>query len=130
MTLSPKVSFILNKSERQAFNCVCKEGNDVSTLADLQPNSKNYQLVTDSRNYAVWYCITPNCGEKSNTGWIFLYKINTSTNQVFNFDWELLAAYLSVLDFCYLIEGCQVLLLTDHKKLCGAFYSPNTVKSS
>ena len=68
MQLSPKCLFMLNKSERQAFNCVIKEVNDASALADLQPNSKNYQLVTDSRNYAVWYCITPKCGEKSNTG--------------------------------------------------------------
>ena len=45
------------------------------------------------------------------------------------FNRELLAAYLSVLHFRHLIEGRQVLLLTDHKPLCGAFYSLNPVKS-
>ena len=45
------------------------------------------------------------------------------------FDRELLAAYLSVLHFRYLIEGRQVLLLTDHKPLCSAFYSLNPAKS-
>ena len=44
-------------------------------------------------------------------------------------DRELLAAYLSVLHFRHLIEGRQVLLLTDHKPLCGAFYSLNPAKS-
>ena len=45
------------------------------------------------------------------------------------FDRELLAAYLSVLHFRHFIKGRQVLLLTDHKPLCGAFYSLNPVKS-
>ena len=45
------------------------------------------------------------------------------------FDRELLAAYLSVLYLPHLLEGCQVLLLTDHKPLCGAFYSLNPSKS-
>ena len=45
------------------------------------------------------------------------------------FDRELLVAYLSVLLFRHLIEGRQVLLLTDHKPLCGAFYSLNPAKS-
>ena len=45
------------------------------------------------------------------------------------FDSKLLAAYLSVLHFRHLIEGHQVLLLTDHKPLCGAFYSLNPAKS-
>ena len=45
------------------------------------------------------------------------------------FDRELLAAYLSVLHFRHLIEGRQVLLLTDHKPLCGTFYSLNPAKS-
>ena len=45
------------------------------------------------------------------------------------FDRELLAAYLSVLYFRHLIEGRQVMLLTDHKPLCGEFYSLNPAKS-
>ena len=58
MRLSPKGSFILNESERHAFNSVIKELNDASALANLQSNCTNYQLVTDSKK--LWCCITTN----------------------------------------------------------------------
>ena len=35
-----------------------------------------------------------------------------------------------MLHFCHLIDGWQVLLLTDHKTLCGVFHSLNPTKSS
>ena len=53
MRLSPKGPFTLDKSERQSFNSVIKEPNDTSSLAHPEPNCTNYQLVTDSSNYAV-----------------------------------------------------------------------------
>ena len=53
MRLSPKGSFTLDESERQSFNSIIKELNDTSSLAHTEPNCTNYQLVTDSGNYAV-----------------------------------------------------------------------------
>ena len=53
----------------------------------------------------------------------------TTQTRYFTFDRELLAAYLSVLHFCHLIEGREVLLLTDHKPICGAFHSLKPAKS-
>ena len=53
MRLSPKGSFKLDESERQSFNSVIKELNETSSLAHPEPKCTNYQLVTDSSNYAV-----------------------------------------------------------------------------
>lgn len=36
---------------------------------------------------------------------------------------------MPILHFHHLIEGQQMLLLADHKPLCGTFYSLNQVKS-
>ena len=59
----------------------------------------------------------------------FSKKLSQTQIRYSTFDRELLAAYLSVLHFRHLIEGRRVLLLTDHKPLCGAFYSLNPAKS-
>ena len=53
MRLSPKGSYTLDESERQSFNSIIKELNCTSSLAHPEPNCTNYQLVTDSSNYAV-----------------------------------------------------------------------------
>ena len=53
MRLFLKNSFILNKSEKQAFNSVIKGLSDASALAYSQPDSTNYHLVTNSINCAV-----------------------------------------------------------------------------
>lgn len=45
------------------------------------------------------------------------------------FDRELLAAYLAVLHFKHLVEGRNVLLLTNQKPLCRAFKSQSSLKS-
>lgn len=45
-------------------------------------------------------------------------------------DKELLAAYLSVLHFKYLVEGRNVLLMTGHKPLYSAFKSQSLMKST
>ena len=53
MSLFPEGSFTLDESEQQSFNSVIKELNDTSSLAHPEPNCTNYQLVTNSSDYAV-----------------------------------------------------------------------------
>ena len=129
MRLSPKGSFTLDESERQSFNSIIKELNDTSSLAHPEPNCTNYQLVTDSSDYAVgaaWYQIVE--GNPTPIGF-FSKKLTQTQMRYSTFDRELLAAYSSVLHFRHLIEGRHGLFLTDHKPLCGAFYSLNPAKS-
>ena len=129
MRLSPKGLFTFDESERQSFNSVIKELNDTSLLANPEPNCTNYQLVTDSSNYAVGAALHQIVeGNPIRIGF-FSKKLTQTQMRYSTFDRELLAAYLSVLDSRHLIEGRQALLLTDHKPLCGAFYSLNPAKS-
>ena len=83
MRLSPKGSFTLDESERQSFNSVIKELNDASSLAHPEPNCTNYQLVTDSSNYAVGAALHQiEEGNPIPIGF-FSKKINTNTNEIF-----------------------------------------------
>ena len=124
MRLSPKGPFTLDKSERQSFNSVIKEPNDTSSLAHPEPNCTNYQLVTDSSNYAVSAALHQ-IAEGNPIPIGFFSKTLTQTQMRYStFDRD-----LSVLHFRHHIEGRQVLLLTDHKPLCGAFYSLKTAES-
>ena len=129
MRISPKGSFTLDESERQSFNFIIKELNDTSSLAHHEPNCTNYQLFTDSSNYAVGVALHQIVEGNPIPIGFFSKKLTQTQMRYSTFDCELLAAYLSVMHLRHLIEGRQVLLLTDHKPLCGAFYSLNPVKS-
>ena len=129
MGLSPKGSFTLDESERQSFNSIIKELNDTSSLAHPEPNYTNYQLVTDNCNYAVGAALHQIVEGNPIPIGFFSKKLTQTQMRYSTFDRELLEAYLSVLYFRHLIEGRQVLLLTDQKPLCGAFYSLNPAKS-
>ena len=59
----------------------------------------------------------------------FSKKLTLTQRKYSTFDRELLAAYLAVLHFKHLIEGRNVILLTDHKPLCSAFKSQSSLKS-
>ena len=101
MGLSPKGSFTLDESERQSFNSIIKELDDTFLLAHPEPNCTNYQLVTDSSNYAVGAALHQIVeGNPIPIG--FFSKKLTQTRYT-TFDRELFAAYLSVLHFLCLI---------------------------
>ena len=129
MGLSPKSAFTLDESERQSFNSVIKEVNDTSSLAHPKPNCTNYQLVTDSTNYAVGAALQQIVEGNPIPIGFFSKKLTQTQMRYSTFNRELLAVYLSMLHFRHYIQGGQVLLLTDHKPSCGAFYSLNPAKS-
>ena len=94
-----------------------------------QPTCTQYQLVTDSSKYAVGAALHQVINGNPVTIGFFSKKLTTTPTRYSTFDRELLAAYLSVLHFRHLIEGREVLLLTDHKPICGAFHSLKPAKS-
>ena len=81
--LSPKGSFTLDESELQSFNSVIKELNDTSSLAHPEPNCTNYQLVTDSSDYAVGAALHQIVEGNPIPIGFFSKKINTNTNEIF-----------------------------------------------
>ena len=85
--------------------------------------------MTDASNVAIagaLHQVTDN----GNRPIAFFSKRLSSTQRSYSaFDKELLAGYLSVLHFKYLIEGRTVYLFTDHKPLVSAFYSRTPAKS-
>ena len=129
MRLSPKHSFELSEKEKQSFDDVVKRLSDITALAHPHADVKEYQLVTDSSQYAVGAALHQVInGEPVPVGF-FSKKISQAQTRYSTFDRELLAAYLAVIHFRHLIEGRYVMLLTDHKPLCGAFHSLTPAKS-
>ena len=129
MRLFPKCSFELTDQEKQSFDEIVQRLSDITALAHPQPGATDYQLVTDSSQYAVGAALHQLIdGEPIPIGF-FSKKLSQAQTKYSTFDRELLASYLAVIHFRHLIEGRQVMLLTDHKPLCGAFHSLNPAKS-
>jgi hypothetical protein len=74
--------------------------------------------ASDTQVGAVFYQLTT-------SGWktfaFFFAKLTLTQQKYSTFDRELLAAYLAVRHFRFLIEGCQFQLQTDHKPLSLPF---------
>jgi cleavage and polyadenylation specificity factor subunit 1 len=98
-------------------------------LRHPNPESRVYQLVTDASNVAVGAALHQSVNGECSPVAFYSKRLSTTQKNYSAFDRELLAAYMSVLHFKSLIDGQDVLLLTDHKPLVAAFFSPNTAKS-
>ena len=101
----------------------------VETLSHPDPNNTDFTLVTDASNTALGAALHQSVNDQIRPVSFFSKKLTKSEKAYSAFDRELLAAYQAVLHFKYLIDGRQVHLLTDHKPLVAAFYSPNPPKS-
>ena len=129
MRLTPKGLITLNNLEKQSFSNIIKILGKLTELSHPQPTCTQYQLVTDSSKYAVGAALHQVINGNPIPIGFFSKKLTTTQTRYSTFDRELLAAYLSVLHFRHLIEGREVLLLTDHKPICGAFHSLKPAKS-
>lgn len=128
--LSPNSkSLILNEIQTEAFRGIIETLCNISSLPHPSSNSTEYQLVTDSSQYAVGGALHQMIDGNSCPVGFFSKKLSQAQQKYSAFDRELLAAYLAVLHFKHQIEGRYVLLLTDHKPLCSAFRSKVPAKS-
>lgn len=121
--------FELSKTERDAFDSIIETFNNLTPLAHPHLDAARYQLVTDSSQYAIGAALHQMIDGESIPIAFFSKKLSQTEQRYSTFDRELLAAYLSVLRFKHLIEGKDVMLLTDHKPLCNAFKSRTPSKS-
>ena len=118
-----------NEKEREAFQNIKNELANLSTLVHPCNRTTQYQLITDSSNYAVGAVLHQMIeGEPVPIGF-FSKKLSAPEQKYSAFDRELVAAYRAVLYFRPFIEGRDVTVFTDHKPLVSAFKSPNQAKS-
>ena len=119
----------LTENEKKSFDETKEVLSELKAIAHIQTGSTQFQLVTDSSQYAVGAALHQMVNEEPIPVGFFSKKLSQAQTKYSAFDRELLAAYLAVLHFKPLIEGHFVLLLTDHKPLCSAFKSTNPAKS-
>ena len=100
-----------------------------TTLFHPDPNNADFSLVTDASGTAIGAALHQSIDGITRPISFFAKKLSSTEKSYSAYDRELLAAYQSVLHFKPLIEGRQVHLMTDHKPLVSAFYSPKPAKS-
>lgn len=103
--------------------------NKTCTLSYPAPSICQYQLVTDSSQYAVGAALHQMISGQPVPIGFFSKKLSSPQQKYSTYDRELLAAYYAVLHFRSMIEGRHVTLFTDHKPLVSAFHSKNPAKS-
>jgi len=91
--------------------------------------SRVFHLVTDASSVAIGAALHQVHNGVSKPVGFFSKRLSSTQRSYSAFDRELLAVYLSVLHFKYVVEGQEVHVFTDHKPLVAAFYSPNPSKS-
>lgn len=119
----------LTEDEKKSFNEIKVVLSELKALAHIQTGSTQYQLVTDSSQYAVGAALHQMVNDEPIPVGFFSKKLSQAQTKYATFDRELLAAYLAVLHFKPQLEGHYVLLLSDHQPLCKAFYSTTPAKS-
>ena len=119
----------LTDDEKKSFDKIKEVLTDLKAVAHIQTGTTQFQLVTDSSQYAVGAALHQMVNDEPIPVGFFSKKLSQTQTKYATFDRELLAAYLAVLHFKPQLEGHYVLLLTDHEPLCKAFYSTAPAKS-
>ena len=128
--LNPKAETLtLSEVEKKSFNDILTSLANVKPLAHPVSTCQHFQLVTDSSNYAIGAALHQMIDGDAIPIGFYSKKLTECERKYSAFDRELLAAYSAVLHFKHQIDGRHVLLLTDHKPLCGAFKSSNHPRS-
>lgn len=119
----------LNESEISSFTNIKSALANINVLSFPNFECNNFQLVTDSSSYAVGAALHQMINNEPVPIGFFSKKLSNSQRNYSTFDRELLACYLAVLHFKYLIQGRNVTIFTDHKPLASAFKKQNELKS-
>ena len=121
LTLSPAESKAFEDIKHQLFN--------TSAVPHPAPGMPQLHLVTDSSQYAVGAALHQIVDSQPIPIGFYSAKLSQAQQKYSTFDRELLAAYMAVLHFKYLIEGRIVTLFTDHRPLQSAFKCTKPPKS-
>ena len=112
-----------------SFNKLKQALAESPTLSYPSPYCDEYQLVSDSSNYASGSALYQMIDGKPHPVGFYSKKLSEVQRTYSTYDRELLAAYLSVIHFKSIIDGHPVTLFVDHKPIVSAFYSKNISKS-
>ena len=126
-TKDPK-SFKWTADAEAAFTAAKEALANCVTLNPVSTSPK-FQLVTDASSVAVGAALHQLCGDAVKPVAFFSRKLTAQQRVYSAYDRELLAMYLSVLHFKPIIEGQQLIVVTDHKPLTTAFRSLVPAKS-
>ena len=119
----------LSETKHQSFFNIREILSNVAELAHPKPSVSNFQLVTDTLQYAIGAALHQIIDNKPIPIGFFSKKLSQQQRKYSAFDRELLAAYMSVLHFKHLIIGRQITLFTDHRPLQSAFRCDKPPKS-
>lgn len=114
---------------KESFNNLKQALASCPTLSFPSPETSQYQLVTDSSNFAIGAALYQMIDNVPHPISFFSKKLSTTQRSLSTFDRELHAAYSAILHFKYLIDGHHVTLFTDHKPLVTTYHSNSNPKS-
>lgn len=92
-----------------------------TTLLTFPNPELNLELVCDASNIAVGAVLQQKSRDKIETLMFFSRKLKDSQTHYSAYDKELLAIYLAVKHFQFILEGRSFTIITDHKPLVYAF---------
>lgn len=116
-------------NEKECFQQLKQSLADCPTISFPCPDSSDYQLVTDSSNFAMGAALYQMINSNPSPVAFFSKKLSSTQKTYSTFDRELLAAYSAVLHFKSLIDGQSVTLFSDHKPLVSKFYAKSPCHS-
>ena len=132
----PLINLTKNKKKRdktkivwcdQTIEAFKKLKNELSKAANLaHPNpTATLILAVDASNSAIGGVIEQQNGDIREPLSFFSKKLSDTQRRYSTYDRELLAIYLAIKHFRYMLEGQQFVILTDHKPLTFAFKKIN-----
>lgn len=99
----------------------CKLQLSQATLLSHPVSQATLALKVDASDFAVGGVVEQLIDESWQPLAFFSKKLSPAQSKYSAYDRELLAAYLSIKHFNYMLEGRSFILFTDHKPLCFAF---------
>lgn len=104
----------------RAFELCKKDIIDASYLAHPHPDA-DINLTTDASNTAVGATVNIRIDGEWRPAGFFSKRLNETQREYSTYDRELLAIFLAIHHFKYLLEGREFTIFTDHKPLTYAF---------
>lgn len=114
-----KTKIIWTEESIKAFNDSKKIISEAVTLAHPDPDAK-LVLMTDASNSCVGAALHQVINEELQPLGFYSKKLNNAQTKYSTYDRELLAIYMAIKHFRYVIEGRDLTVLTDHKPLTYA----------
>ena len=112
--------FVWSQACEESFTAI-KNALCAATMLTFLDPSMSLELVCDASNVAVGAVVQQRSGDRVEPLMFFSRKLKPAQTHYSTYDKELLAIFLAVKHFQYLLEGRDFRIITDHKPLVSAF---------